>query len=316
MANQSWTFDAPTGVYKNHQLSAEIRLASIQQTKFVQFSSIEPGYGKKKGESVTITRLSNIAIPGDDTLVELERIPEDTFSLSTQQITAVERGRAIPYTNLSVEFSYFDLEQAVQKKLRDQLAVRLDIVAATAFKNGQIKMTPNGIASISTSTSGSANATATANLNVYHIEQIRDELYSTLYVQPYIDGDYVGIVSTKAKRGIIRDPNWEKWHVYSDNEGKFQGEIGRLEGIRFVESNNANAISGSLGASSVLGEAFFFGDDPVVMANVLDPELRAKESEDYGRAKGIAWYGVYQIDQVWKDSANAGEARVVHVTSS
>lgn len=316
MAAHSWTYDAPSGVYKDHALSSDIRMASIAQTVFMPFSKPATGYGKGDGGSVTITRVSNVAVPSDDSLVELERIPEDTFSLSTQSISVVERGRAIPYTSLALDLAHFDIESAIQKKLRDQLALRLDKLVSTAFKAGQVKAIPDGIASLTMDTDGTASTTAASNLNVYHVEQIRDQLFSTYNVMPYEGGDYVAIVSTKAKRGIVRDPNWEKWKTYTDPEAKYNSEIGRIEGIRFVESNNTNALSGSLGASSVLGEAVFFGDDPVAMASTLDPELRAKESEDYGRSKGVAWYGVYGFDQIWKDSATAGEARVIHVTSA
>lgn len=316
MAQHSWTYDAPSGVYKNHAISSDIRMAAIAMTQFMQFSKPVEGYGSGKGSNVTITRVSNVAVPSDDSLVELERIPEDTLSLSTQAISVVERGRAIPYTSLSLELAHFDLENAIQKKLRDQLALRLDQLCATAFKVGQVKAIPDGVASLTMDTDGTASTTAAANLNVYHIEQIRDQLYSTYNVMPYEGGDYMCVISTKGRRGIIRDPNWEKWKVYSEASAKYNGEIGRIEGIRFVESNNTNALSGSLGSGSVLGEAVFFGDDPVAMASVMDPELRAKESEDYGRSKGVAWYGIYGFDQIWKDSASAGEARVIHVTSA
>lgn len=316
MATHSWQYDAPSGVYKNHALSADIRMASIAQTKFVQFSATADGYGKKKGENVTITRVSNVDVPTDDSLVELERIPEDSLSLSTQSISAVERGRAIPYSSLSLELAHFDLENAIQKKLRDQLSLRLDSVAATAFKAGMVKAIPDGQASLVFDTDGTASTTALANLNQYHVEQIRDYMFSTLNIMPYIDGDYMCLASTKALRGIKRDPNWEKFKVYGDPAAKANGEVGRIESCRFVEINNTNALSASKGSGSVLGEAVFFGDDPVAMAVVQDPELRAKESEDYGRSKGVAWYGIYGFDQIWKDSATAGEARVVHVTSA
>lgn len=316
MSTQSWTYDAPSGVYKNHALSADIRMASIAQTRFVQFTTGADGFGKQKGENVTITRVSNLTTPDDDTLVELETIPEDEFSLSTQAISVAERGRAVPYSSLTGDLSYFNIENAIQKKLRDQLALRLDKVAATAFKRGMIKAIPDGIASLTFDTDGTASTTATANLNVYHIEQIRDYMFSTLNITPYMDGDFMCLASTKACRGIKRDPNWEKWHTYGDQAAKASGEIGRIEGVRFVEINNTNALSSSLGTGSVLGEAIFFGDDPVAMATVTDPELRAKESGDYGRSKGVAWYGIYGFDQIWYDSANPGEARVVHVTSA
>lgn len=316
MAQQTWTYDGPSGVYKNHALSSDIRMAAIAMTQFMQFSKPADGYGLHKGSNVTITRVSNVAVPTDDSLDEVNRIPEDTLSLSTQAISVTERGRAIPYTALSLDLAHFDLESAIQKKLRDQLALRMDILCATAFKVGQVKAIPDGIASLTMDTDGLASTTAAANINVYHIEVLRDQLYSTYNVAPYEGGDYMCVISTKGRRGLIRDPNWEKWKTYADPSAKFNGEIGRIEGIRFVESNNTNALSASLGTSSVLGEAVVFGDDPVAMASVHDPELRAKESEDYGRAKGVAWYGVYGFDQIWKDSATAGEARVIHITSA
>jgi len=43
MSLHGWTADAPTGVYKNHKLSAKIRMASIAETKFMQFTRPEPG---------------------------------------------------------------------------------------------------------------------------------------------------------------------------------------------------------------------------------------------------------------------------------
>lgn len=312
----SWTYDAPAGVYKNHALSSDIRMAAIAQTKFVQFTTPEMGYGKRKGENVTITRIANIDRAESDELYELERIPEDHVSMSVQTIAAVEHGRAIPYTNLLTELNHFDIESAIQKKLRDDLSLSLDSQAAAAFKAGQIKAIPTGTSELTFDTDGTPSFTATSNLNVYHVEQIRDAMFTTYNINPYDGGDFVGLVSTKAKRGIMRDPNWEKWHTYTDAQAKFNGEIGRLEGIRFVEINNMAALSNSLGTNGVLGEAVFFGADAVAMANVLDPELRAKETEDYGRLKGVAWYGIYGFGQIWGDSANMGEARVIHVTSA
>lgn len=316
MSTHSWSYDAPSGVYKSHAMSADLRMASIAQTKFVQFTSAESGIGKKKGEAVTITRVSNIDVPTDDVLVELETIPEDEMALSTQAIQVYERGRAVPYSSLSNDLSEFNIENAIQKKLRNQLALRLDKVASTAFKAGMIKAIPDGVASLTFDTDGTASTAAAANLNVYHVESIRDYMFSTLNIMPYIDGDYMCLASTKALRGIKRDPNWEKWKTYNTPEAKADSEVGRIESCRFVEINNTNALSSSLGTGSVLGEAVFFGEDPVAMATVLDPELRAKESGDYGRSKGVAWYGIYGFDQIWKDSATAGEARVVHLTSS
>lgn len=316
MANASWTYDAPTGVLKNHALSSKLRFAAIRETKFMQFADTEPGYGKKKGESLTITRVDALSVPTTDVLNEVDTIPEDNFVVSIQAVTAVEHGRAIPYTNLYEQLANFDLSSAIQRTLKDQLSLSLDASAATAAKLGQIKYAPTGISSATTSTNGVAGATASANLNTYHVEAIRDLMYST-YNMPRMggDADYVAIVSTKAKRGIISDPKWEEWHKYTDADSKYAGEIGRYENIRFIEDNNTAVLSSSLGTGSVLGEAIFLASDAIFMGSVMDPELRAKESTDYGRSKGVAWYGIYGFSQVWYTSANPGQARSVHVTS-
>jgi hypothetical protein len=58
-----------------------------------------------------------------------------------------------------------------------------------------------------------------------------------------------------------------------------------------------------------------FGADAVVMALALDPELRAMIPRDYGRQKGVAWYGIAQWSVVW-DTANAGQARIVRIDSN
>lgn len=316
MATHSWVSDGPSGVYKNHDLSSKIRLASIKATKFMQFAKPEEGYGKKKGESVTITRVSNVTVPSSDILSEFSRIPEDTLSLSTQAITVYERGRAIPYTSLAADLSSYDLESVIQRKLKDQLSLSMDIAAAAAFCEGQILAVPTGVAATTFETDGSVSNAAVSNLNMYHVESIRDYMFQTLNIAPYINDDYVAIVLTQAKRGLMRDPSWVDWKKYTDPAAKFNGEIGRIENIRFVETNNTSALDANKGTGSVLGECVFFGEDPVAMAVAEDPHLVAKESEDYGRSKGVAWYGIYGFNQVWKDSANAGEARVVFVTST
>lgn len=316
MGQHSWVGDAPSGVYKNHDLSSKIRMASIKEAKFMQFVKPEEGYGKKKGESVTIIRVSNVSVPTSDVLDENNNIPEDSLSLSTQAISVAERGRAIPYSSLSLDLASFDLENAIQKKLKDQLKLSMDNAAATAFKAGQILAIPTGVAATTFETDGSASNAATSNLNMYHVESIRDYMFSTLNIAPYEGDDYVCVMSTMAKRGLLRDPAWVDWKKYTDPAAKYNGEVGRMENIRFVETNNTSALSDSAGTGSVLGKAVFFGEDPVSMGVVEDPHLRAKESQDYGRSKGVAWYGIYGFGQIFSDSATAGEARVVYVTST
>lgn len=315
MSGFQWNFDAPSGTYKNHDLSEKLRFAAISETKFMQFVKPEPGYGKKKGESVTITRVSNLDEPSDGRLDENREIPEDGLTLTTIAITVKEWGRSVPYTSLAEDLSMFNIENIIQMKLKDQMKLTMDTAAADAFKTGKIKAIPDGTSSITFDTDGTASTVAQSNLQMYHVEAIRDYMFNTLNIPAYEGDDYIALVNTKAKRGLINDPNWEKWHQYTDPSKKFNSEIGRIENCRFIEVNHSNALAGNLGSGGVLGECVFFGADAVAMAVVEDPELRAAMPKDFGRKKSVAWYGVLEFGIIW-DTANPGEARIVHVTSA
>ena len=229
-------------------------------------------------------------------------------------MTVTEIGRSVPYTSLSEDLSFFDLDNSIQRRLRDQMRLVMDTKAATAFKTAQVKYIPTGLAAGTFDTDGTASTTATANWNVFHIEEVRDYLFDTLQTPPVEGDDYVAIFRTLGLRGIKRDPAWEEWHKYTDPQAKFNNEIGRVEQIRHIETNHANALS-KTGTGSALGEGVVFGADNIVMAEVLTPELRAAQPDDFGRSRAVAWYGILEFGIIW-DTANAGEARIVHVTSA
>ena len=314
MSGFQWDFDAPAGVYRNHKLSSQLRKASIAETKFMQFVKPEPGYGKKKGESVTITRVSSLTEPTDARLTEGREIPQDDLTITTVAITVSEWGRSVPFSSFAQDLSAFDIKGTVQAALKDQMKLTMDKAAAAAFKACKIKAIPDGVSSLVFDTDGTPSTSATANINMYHVEQIRDYMFSTLLIPPYSGDDYIGLIATKGKRGIMNDPAWEPWQRYTTPEKKYNSEIGKIENIRFIEVNNANALSGAKGTGSVLGEAVIFGADAVAMAIVEDPELRAEQGKDFGRKFAIAWYGILEFGEIW-DTANAGEAKIIHVTS-
>ena len=312
----TWTADITNGVMLNNNLSKKLRMASIARTIFLGYVRPEPGYGKKKGQSVTIQRIRNMSEPTSAQLTSGTRIPIDTFALSTTSITPVELGRGVEYESLANELNNFDLESPIQKKLTQQMQLVLDTKAAAAFKTAQIKFIPTSITGGTWDTDGTASTSATANIGVDHCGTIRDYLTDTLHAEPFGDGKYVGIGSTKLLRGIKNDPAFQDWSKYlKPGDVFYNSEVGAVEGIRWVECNHTNALSNAKGTGSVLGEGLVFGDDAVVMAEVITPHLRAAIPGDFGRTKAVAWYGLLEFGIVW-DTANDGEANVIHITSS
>ncbi len=314
MAQFQWQFDAPSGVFKSHAMSQKLYMAALENSTFMDFVQPVDGYGKKKGDTVTLTRIATIAEPSSPDLTEGERIPEDSYSLSTTSITVTEIGRAVPFTSFSQDLTFFDLENGIQRRLRDQMRLTLDTKVASAFKTAKVKYIPTGVAAGTFDTDGTASTSATANWNMFHVEEIRDYLYDTLKTPPLEGDDYVAIFRTLGLRGIKRDPAWDEWHKYTNPQAKYNNEIGKIENIRHIETNHSNAL-GKKGTGSVLGEGVVFGQDGVAMAEVLSPELRAESKGDFGRSMAVAWYGILNFGIIW-DTANSGEARIVHVTSS
>jgi hypothetical protein len=96
-----------------------------------------------------------------------------------------------------------------------------------------------------------------------------------------------------------------------DPERLFSGEVGRIEGVRFIKETNylSNARGGS-----TYGEAIMFGADAVAKAVALLPEMRAKIPDDYGRSQGVAWYGILGFRKIW-DYTGDGECHIIHINS-
>lgn len=54
-----------------------------------------------------------------------------------------------------------------------------------------------------------------------------------------INGSFVGIIHPDTAYDLMSDPKWVNVKTYSDPEGIYQGEIGKIENVRFVESSEA-----------------------------------------------------------------------------
>lgn len=56
---------------------------------------------------------------------------------------------------------------------------------------------------------------------------------------PTFNGDYVAIIHPYVAYDLQRDPEWIDAHKYAQPENLFTGEIGKVAGVRFVESTEA-----------------------------------------------------------------------------
>lgn len=61
---------------------------------------------------------------------------------------------------------------------------------------------------------------------------------------PKINSSYVCILHPYAAYDLMSDPHWEDMHKYCKPEEMYEGEIGRIAGVRFVETSEAAIFTG------------------------------------------------------------------------
>lgn len=283
--------------------------------KFRQFVRPEPGYGKGKGDSILVDRITQVATRGGK-LTENVRIPETNVTVSQQTVTVYEYGNAIPYTGLLENLSEFSVDNIWTKALRDDMMEVLDIDTAAEFQAAKVKYTPTGSVNApggTFDTDGTVSTAATRDIMGYDVREVVLYLGSTLKAPRFDGSNYVCICPMEFTNALLTDDSIRQDFRYGDPNRLFIGEVGTWHKTRFVEENNV--LDGTIGSTSYRSEAVFFGEDPVVEGIAVPGEIRAKTPEDYGRSKGVAWYGLLGFKIVW-DTANARQARIVHVTST
>lgn len=85
--------------------------------------------------------------------------------------------------------------------------------------------------------SSAANLDTTAVLTVDTIRKVVAKLKKAN--APKINGSYIAIIHPYAAYDLTSDPKWEEMQKYTNPENMYEGEIGRIAGVRFVESSEA-----------------------------------------------------------------------------
>ena len=78
---------------------------------------------------------------------------------------------------------------------------------------------------------------------------------------PKINGDYVAIIHPDCTYDLMSDPNWKYPHQYVDTKEIYEGEIGKIEGVRFVETSEAKIFEKAGATSRDVYSTLVMGDD-------------------------------------------------------
>lgn len=155
------------------------------------------------------------------------------------------------------------------KLLGRQAGLTLDTITRNVLVAGtNVMYAPkiNASTGAETAVTSRSGLDTTARLTVDLVEQVVAELRAQN--APTINGDYVAIIHPYVAYDLMRDPDWRDPHKYVDTENMYEGEIGKIGGVRFVQTTEAKvwrdstcpAQSGATPAYYGVFASLFFGD--------------------------------------------------------
>ena len=273
--------------------------------RFYEFAARKTDLTVNPGNEIKMLTYNNLKVSSP--LEEGKHIKTQTLSSSTKSIKVVEHGTAVMITEAAIRFSFVNELEIAMRQLARNYVTTLELeLRDVAVKGG------SGTSKVFGRQKDGAKITArnqiAAGVNTLTVATIKDavEILATNNA-PKIDGSYyICFVHPHQSRDLRDDPSWINASNYGAPEQLFNGEIGRIDDVRFIETTimpNGAAAESDLGyvaelkgagaSSANVYQAVIFGEDYYALAESLRPEIRTDDTEDFGREVKIAWYGIW-----------------------
>lgn len=313
---QVWAVAADGGYMYSDELSDILRMKLQPMVRFRQHCDAKDATNKglNKGDKFYWNVYSDVATQGGD-LDEQEEMPETKYTVSQASLTIGEQGNSVPFSAKLDNFSKHPVKEVINKVLKNDACKALDSKAWAQFDATPLRASATGATAITQDTNGTASATNNIALGKTHVKLIVDWMKERNI--PAFEGqDYFAMAWPTTYRTLKNDLEAIRFYVDEGYRNVMNGEIGRYEGVRFLEqtliakggaadSTTHTAFTSDAWNNGKSDWAFFFGEDTVAEAIVIPEELRGKIPTDYGRSKGIAWYSMIGFGIVHSDATNA-----------
>ena len=316
MSGQLWGTNSSGGFMYSDQLSDVLRMDLFKSVKFRQLCDVEDftDKGKGKGDTVHWDVYTDVQTQGTK-LVEGTAIPETNFIIRQGTATVDEWGNSVPYTEKLDLLAKHQLVPVVKKVLARDAKKAFDFEAHSKFNQTPLRVVGTTSGALVLTTNGTATATNSFGLSGTYAKAIGD-LMKERDIPPYIADDYLAIARPSTLRPFKDDvENVIKYHV-EGYDPILNGEIGRYDGVRYVEQTNINSGRLNNGTGWNVGSsdwAYYMGADTVAEIVVLFEEIRGKIPSDFGRSMGMAWYALegFALTHSSLDSLDVDNARII-----
>lgn len=95
----------------------------------------------------------------------------------------------------------------------------------------------------------------TSQLTVKVVQQVVAKLRGQN--APTIGGKYVAIIHPYVAYDLMRDPEWIDAHKYAQPTNLYEGEIGEIAGVRFVQTTEAKVFDGGVFSTLFMGQGAY-----------------------------------------------------------
>ena len=188
-----------------------------------------------------------------------EGVTPDGKSLTVSTITATvaQYGDYITQSDVLELTALDNTILEATKLLGRQAGMTLDTVVRNVLQSGTNVTYCPKVAADGTKTEVTSRAALdnTCQLTVDVVNQVVAKLRAQN--APTINGKYVAIIHPYVAYDLMSDPDWKEVHKYAKPENMYEGEIGEIGGVRFVETTEAKIYEGGVFGSLFLGDGAY-----------------------------------------------------------
>ena len=236
-------YDAGDG-WKGNGLSVEMK--TFYDMTLIDEASpalVHEQFGQKRpipkngGKTIEFRKFSPLA---KATTPLTEGVTPDGKSLNVSAITATvsQYGDYITQSDVLELTSIDNTILEATKLLGKQAGATLDTIVRDILVAGtNVSYASKWNDGIETVVTSRKTLDATATLKVDTIQQIVAKLRAQN--APTIGGKYVAVIHPYVAYDLMRDPEWIDAHKYSNPTNLYEGEIGEIGGVRFVQTTEA-----------------------------------------------------------------------------
>jgi N4-gp56 family major capsid protein len=187
--------------------------------------------GQNSGKTITWPRLSPLSTTGATTALTEGTTPT-AVDLTENSVTATlaQYGR---HTTVSDFLNYTSVDEAASEK-KDVMATHASEVADTLARE---LMYTGSTVQFANSKGSLAGLAVTDVMNGTETRKAVRALKKA-NATPYQDGYFIGKIGPDTAFDIFGDAVWVNAHTYKDGDNLYQGEVGRLFQVRFIEASS------------------------------------------------------------------------------